>query len=124
MRAVGSIGALAAAALMSCAPPATEASFDSPNSAARLYAIEKALRTGDTGAVPRLVEQLESDDPAVRMLAIEALHRLTGETHGYRHDDPPLARHEAIRRWVESLEPTAAGRMAGDTSSESVYGRH
>lgn len=99
-----------------CGPPATEARFDSANPSAKLYAIEKAARSGDTSALPQLVEQLDSDDPAVRLMAIEALRRLTGEDHGYCHDDPALLRREAIKRWVAALEPTAQQRVADSTS--------
>lgn len=88
----------------SCGPSATEARFDSANPAARLYAIERAARTGDIAAAAHIVEQLDSGDPAVRLLAITALERLTGETYGYRHYDPPHMRRPAIRRWVEAVQ--------------------
>ena len=94
----------AALLAVSCGPSATEAHFDSANPAARLYAIERAARTGDITAAAHLVEQLDSDDPAVRLLAIAALERLTGETYGYRHYDPPHLRRPAIRRWVEAVQ--------------------
>jgi hypothetical protein len=84
-----------------CAPSPTEAAFDSPNPASRLYAIEEAGKQRDKAAVAELVEQLESDDPAVRMLAIEALERIEGDTRGYCHEDPPYARREAVDEWVE-----------------------
>jgi hypothetical protein len=91
-------------ALAACAPPATEGGFDSPNPAARLYAIEQAARDGDRAAVVHLVELLDSDDPAVRWMSIRALERLTGLTHGYRHYDPPAVRAEAVKRWVQYVE--------------------
>ena len=87
-----------------CGPPATEARFDSANPAAKMYAIEEAARTLDTSSTAGIVEQLDSDDPAVRMLAIEALQLLTGETYGYRHYDPVYLRRAAIKRWVEAVE--------------------
>ena len=91
--------------LGACAPSATEARFDSPHPASRLYAIEKAMKGGDTSAIPRIVEQLDSDDPVVRMMAIEALKVLNdGETFDYRYDDPQPQRRAAIRRWVQSVE--------------------
>jgi len=90
--------------IASCVRPATEGGFDSPNPAARLYAIEQAARAGDGSALAQLVEQLDSDDVAVRFLAISALGRLTGRTFDYRHYDAPIQREAAIRRWVEYLE--------------------
>jgi len=69
-----------------------------------MYAIEKAARNLDRSSTPRIVEQLDSDDPAVRMLAITALQLLTGETYDYRHYDPVYLRRAAIKRWVEAVE--------------------
>jgi HEAT repeat protein len=98
--------AAGAAVLGACAPPASRGGFDSPDPASRLYAIERAMKHGDRAAVPRIVEQLDSDDPAVRLLAIAALEQLTGETRGYRYDDPPWMREEAVRRWTEAAGET------------------
>jgi len=83
-----------------CAPPASRGGFDSGNPAARLYAIEDAVRRGDQAAVPQIVTSLDSDDPAERMLAIEALQRLTGETLGYRYDAARPDREAAVHRWT------------------------
>ena len=95
--------------LGACAPSATEARFDSPHSASRLYAIEKAIRTRNTAAVPQIIEQLDAADPVVRMMAIEALRILNdGQTYDYRFDDPDERRQAAIRRWVESVESATA----------------
>jgi hypothetical protein len=113
----GMLRAMKVAALMllavtahGCAPSASRGGFDSGNPAARLYAIEHAARTNDRTAIPRLVEELESDDPAVRFLAISTLHRLTGETHGYRDFDPPPVRAEAVERWRTAATPETANR--------------
>ncbi len=100
----------------SCGPSATDAHFDSANPAARLYAIERAARTGDITAAAHLVEQLDSGDPAVRLLAIAALKRLTGETYGYRHYDPPHLRRPAIRRWVEAVKSGTLPQTTGTTT--------
>jgi hypothetical protein len=103
---VSTILLVAIASAVSCGPSATEGGFDSANPAAKMYAIEQAARTGDRTAIASIVEQLDSDDPAVRLLAIEALQRLTGQTYGYRHFDPPDVRREAIERWVQAVQPT------------------
>ncbi len=94
---------LAGGALLSpsCAPSATEGGFDSANPAAKMYAIEQAAKRGDKAELGRIVEQLDSDDPAVRLLAITTLKRLTGETFEYRHHDPKDVRDRAMRRWTE-----------------------
>jgi len=62
-------------------------------------AIQEAARDKDRQAIPQLVQQLESDDPAVRFYAIEALERLTGETLGYRYYDDVEQRRPAVARW-------------------------
>jgi hypothetical protein len=90
--------------LCSCGPAATEGGFDSANPAAKMYAIEYAARDGDRSAVKNIVEQLGSDDPAVRSLAIAALQRLTGQTLGYRDFDEPHVREQAIERWRIAVE--------------------
>lgn len=82
--------------------------FESPEPAARNAAIVDAAARNDRSAVPQLVRMLESDDPATRSLAISALERLTGQTHGYEAWDTPLRREEAIARWRHEL-----GRHAG-----------
>ena len=99
--------------LCSCGPSMTEGGFDAASPAARSHAIEQAARAGDLDAVPKIVEQLDADDPAIRMLAIDALHRLTGETYGFHHYDPPYERHAAIRRWVTAVQSGAVPHRAG-----------
>ncbi len=58
---------------------------------------------GDTASVHRLVGLLESEDPSVRMYAILALRRLTGETYGYAWYDDADSRRDAVERWRDSL---------------------
>jgi hypothetical protein len=93
----------------SCAPPATEGGFDSGNPAAKIYAIEQAVRAGDARSptLKAIVEQLDCDDPAVQFAALNALHRLTGQTHGFRLDDPPPLRRQAVQRWARALDADA-----------------
>ncbi|MEE9130469.1 MAG: HEAT repeat domain-containing protein [Phycisphaerales bacterium] len=107
--------------LCSCGPAMTEGGFDAASPAARSYAIEQAARAGDLDAVPKIVEQLDADDPAIRMLAIDALHRLTGETYGFHHYDPPHERHDAIQRWVTAVQSGAVPHPIGsaDDSRET-----
>jgi hypothetical protein len=97
-----------AAELSACAPPVSRGGFDAPDPASKIYAIETAMRSQDRHAVPQIVEQLNNDDPAVRMLAASALEQLTGQTLGYDYSDPPDARREAIRRWKDYLASTSA----------------
>ena len=95
----------AALLLAACGGPrAIDGGFDSANPAARMYAIEYAARSNDLAATRSIVEQLDSDDPGVRFLAIGALQDMWGETADYRYDDPPYLRAEAIKQWVRAVE--------------------
>ena len=110
MQRTGLTMALAAGLLAGCTapPPASEGDFDSPNPAAKLYAIERAGSQRDRGKIPKLVEQLDNDDPAVRMMSIAALRRITGADLGYKPYEPPEARQAAIERWRAAV---TAGRF-------------
>ena len=95
------LGAVIAAT--GCAPSASSGTFESDNPASRLYAIHRAGLDADASAVVPLVEQLESDDPAIRMMAINALERITGKRLGYNPYADRTERHEAIDRWIEAV---------------------
>lgn len=100
-----------------CGPPAIEGGFDSPNPAAKLFAIQYAAQQRDVAAVPHLVEQLDSEDPAVRMMAISALQDICGETCGYSFSDPRWKRDQAVQCWVEAVQ---SGRFTISTHGSSV----
>lgn len=107
-RIAGSIGVSVTVALSGCIP-STPRGFDSPDPTSRLVAISEAGESGDASAVPDLIEQLESNDPGARLLAIRSLERITGETLGYHYADPWWSRANAVRRWrVWSVENGAA----------------
>jgi hypothetical protein len=46
---------------------------------------------------------LDSDDPATRLLAINALERITGDRLGFDYAAPEAQRQAAISRWVEKV---------------------
>jgi hypothetical protein len=89
--------------LFACTPPASRGGLDSDNPASKLYAIRGAGLSGDRAYVPRLVEELEHDDPAVRMMAINALEKLTGQRMGYNPYAGPVQRQAAVDRWVQAV---------------------
>ncbi|MHC5114856.1 MAG: hypothetical protein ACYTGP_10565 [Planctomycetota bacterium] len=102
-----STGALASVlALVACAPP-PDRGFDSSVPRDRMRAIARAVAEEDRSpeTLRRLVDQLDSADPAVRMMAITALERLTGEDFDYEHDAPPAERREDVRRIAAELGP-------------------
>ncbi|CAG0984164.1 hypothetical protein PHYC_01932 [Phycisphaerales bacterium] len=89
-----------AAGLASCGP-AIVADFNSAEPAARNSAIVKAAAEEDRSKISDLVRMLDSDDPATRLLAIQALERMTGERLGYDPAAGPDQREPAVVRWVE-----------------------
>lgn len=91
--------ALPACVVPGCAAPAVEPSYRDPTPEAQLDAIRQSAQRKDMQDVPALVECLWSDDPAVRMAAIEALKRITGTTLDYRAAATPSERAPAVERW-------------------------
>ena len=90
--------AVSLAAACGCSPREPQR-IGATDPTANIPAIQEAARENDRAAIPQLVRQLESDDPAVRFYAIEALQRLTGETFGYRFYDDADERRPAVERW-------------------------
>ena len=101
------------------APRASEGGFDSPDPASKLYAIHGAGEKQEATAVPRLVEQLDNDDPVVRMMAVQALLRITGTRLEYNPYAPIEQRREAIRRWTEAVRTGRLGRHEPWETDES-----
>ena len=101
MLARGVLTALSVWACAACAPSATEGGFKNPAPGAQVYAIESAVREERKQQIPEIVECLRSDDDLVRMMAIGALERMTGQTLGYDFTDPLPLRLEGYRRWRE-----------------------
>jgi len=69
----------------------------------KIPAIKSAVAAKDDKAIPQLVEDLESDDSAVRFYAIEGLRRLTGETFDYLFYDDEADRRGPVEKWKEWL---------------------
>jgi hypothetical protein len=86
-------------ASMSCTAPRTPLSIEHEDPGIKIPAIKKAVREKDKSAVPKIVEQLDSDDPAVRFYAIQALEDLTGETFEYQYYHDEGQRKPAIEKW-------------------------
>ncbi|MCX5658246.1 MAG: HEAT repeat domain-containing protein [Planctomycetota bacterium] len=104
--------ALAIILLPGCGPRAHEGGMHSDNPAAKLYAIRHAGEARDARAVPDLVEQLDSDDPAVRMLSIHALEQIAGTRMGYNPYASAQERKPAVEAWTQAAKsgryPTTA----------------
>jgi hypothetical protein len=98
-----------------CAAPPLDQGFDSPEPASRIYAITRAARDGDPAALAGLVQSLESDDAAVRFLAIAELKRRNGgDDLGYRAYEAPHQRMDAVERWNRWLEHSSQVRSGAN----------
>ena len=58
---------------------------------------------GDPEAVHTLVNLLQARDSTVRMYAILALERLSGQDYGYKYYEPEPDRIRAVQRWRDAL---------------------
>ena len=107
------------AVAMGCQPPrAEEGGFESADPASKLYAIHRAGMQSDANAVPQLIGQLDSDDPAVRMYAIVALEKITGQRKGYSPYDPPHKRAAAVQRWAREYRQANVSEPDPSTTRE------
>lgn len=92
------------ALLAGCGGPGPRSkSLVDPDPASKIPAIKEAAREKNEQSATQLVKDLDSDDPAVRFYAIQALQRLTGETFGYRYYDDEQQRKPALQKWNEWL---------------------
>jgi len=112
MRAMRFVVCLALIFLGACSAPPPEADAESPTAAGRLLALREGVWTNSPRDLALLIEQLESSDPTVRMVALDHLWNLTGEDHGFRYDDPPAQREAAVERWADWLR-TRVDRNGG-----------
>ena len=99
---------IAVTALLAGCSTAVGPSYEDPTPEARLGAIRESAKTGSEGDLPHLIENLSSDDASVRLAAIGALRRITGQTNGYRFDASSAERSEAIARWKAWLASRTA----------------
>jgi hypothetical protein len=95
------LGCCAAAA--ACTAPRPPLTVTDEDPGIKIPAIKKAVREKDKSVIPRLIEELNNDDPAVRFYAIEGLEALTGQTFGYQYFQDDDARKPAIEQWKKWL---------------------
>lgn len=84
--------------------------------ARRIDAVIQAARRKDTSLTPALVDRLDDEDPAVRMYAILALERMTGERLGYSYAAPTSKRRDAVESWRSYI---ARNHVNGDSQVAS-----
>jgi hypothetical protein len=95
------LGALLALSVAGCVHPQGPKVVSDPDPSVKIPADTAAVEKHDQTVVPQLITDLRSDDPAVRLYAIEALHRLTGQNFGYRYYDCDEERAAAVERWQD-----------------------
>jgi hypothetical protein len=83
-------------------------SISSPDPDRLIPAIKTGVREHDRRVIPYLVEDLESDDSAVRMYAIDGLRRLTNQDLGYVYFADDDDRKPAVGRWKQWLAEHAS----------------
>ncbi len=86
--------------------------YDDPVPEARIGAIRRSAESMDRTQLANIIESLDDNDPAVRMAAIGALQRMTGDNLGYRFNATSAERAEAIARWKDWLSRQPAGPRA------------
>jgi len=99
-------------AVSGCAP--VPVGFDAPSELRRLDAVVEAAQKDDRSpeTIRHIIEQLDSFDPAMRMISIRTLERLTGETLGYDYAAPVWERSLAVDHWVDWYEQTYGSGLA------------
>lgn len=85
-----------------CAPDTTKVGFVSDIPDSRIYAIRQAVLNHDTGATMQIIECLDSDDPALRFIAIHALEQMYDTNMGYHYYDTDHDREIAINSWTQA----------------------
>jgi hypothetical protein len=88
-------------ASVGCAEPAGPRVVANPDLSVKIPAIKQAAITHDREGISAMIDELSSDDPAVRFYAIEGLRRATGQTLGYCFYDDQEHRQAAVERWKQ-----------------------
>jgi hypothetical protein len=97
---VRSVGVLAVL-IGGCTAPRPPLVVTDPDPSIKIPAMKKAVETDNRSAIPQMIRDLDSDDPAVRLFAIEALQRLVKTTFGYDYYLDRGQRKAALERWAQ-----------------------
>ena len=90
-------------ALSLCAGCTPHYDLKDPDPASKIPAMKREAQRGDKRDLALLVNDLESDDPAVRLYAIQTLEHLTGSRLGYDYYADDASREQAVARWRDWL---------------------
>lgn len=86
-----------------CVHPRAPLTVTDNDPSIKILAIKKAVREKDLRVAPQLIQDLENDDPAIRLYAINGLEQLTGQRFGYETYAPDAQRHTAVQKWRQWL---------------------
>ena len=65
----------------------------------KILAMKDDVANRHSTDIPTMVDDLQSDDPAIRFYAIQSLHRLTHDDLGYHYYETDDERAPAMSRW-------------------------
>lgn len=91
------------ALIAGCGPSGRERELTSRDPIERSRGAIGVANSDDASSLHRLVNLLEDDDPGVRLYAILALRKMTGQDYGYRYYQREIEREAAVARWREAL---------------------
>ena len=106
-------GILALTLLASCQEARGPVSIKSDDPDLKILAITHDATHHDSKDIPQMVEDLQSDDAAIRFYSIGALHRLTGDDLGYHYFETEEQRAPALLRWQQWLKQRTATASKG-----------
>jgi hypothetical protein len=111
------LAAITPALIAGCDAPPIKPVLTDPDPSIKIPAIELAVQRNDRSAIPVLIKSLESDDPAIRFYANNALRKLTGQDFGFLYYADDELRRPAVKRWQAWL---ASGATSAGTSSNGA----
>lgn len=89
---------------LSCTAPQPRPNIKDPETAIKIAGIRQAAARKDRSALPDLVAELNNDDPAVRLFAIQTLEKFAGERFGYEYYYDEELRKPSLARWQQWLK--------------------
>lgn len=89
---------------LACSAPRPTPAIDAEDLDLKIIAIKHAAARNDVSVAPKLVEYLDSDDPALRLASIQALEKFAGERFGYDYYMDEEQRKPALERWRQWLK--------------------
>jgi hypothetical protein len=119
------------AALLCCGcqtgKPSLYARLQDDKPSVRVGGIIEAARLKDEKSLAYLVDRLTDSETSVRFYAIKSLEKLTGQTMGYRHYEPPEQREKAVARWrqwlISRTRPVADAGQRPASVQQDIKGR-